>query len=63
MQGTVAAVLVAVGDEVESGQSLLVLEAMKMENQIRTEGAGRVAEVRVEAGSTVGIGDILAIIE
>ena len=63
MQGTVATVLVAVGDEVEVGQALLVLEAMKMENQIRAEGGGRVTELRVEAGSTVGVGDILAILE
>lgn len=63
MQGTVAGVLVEVGQEVEAGQPLLVLEAMKMENQIRAEGGGRVTEMRVRPGDTVGVGDILAIIE
>ncbi|MEO7836562.1 MAG: acetyl-CoA carboxylase biotin carboxyl carrier protein subunit, partial [Acidimicrobiales bacterium] len=63
MQGTVASVLVAVGAEVETGQALLVLEAMKMENQIRAERGGRVAELRVEVGATVGVGDILVLIE
>ncbi|HUP69544.1 MAG TPA: biotin carboxylase N-terminal domain-containing protein [Acidimicrobiales bacterium] len=63
MQGTVASVLVEVGQEVEAGQPLLVLEAMKMENQIRAERGGRVTEMRVQPGATVGVGDILAIIE
>jgi acetyl-CoA/propionyl-CoA carboxylase biotin carboxyl carrier protein len=63
MQGTVVKVLVAEGDEVEVGQSVLVLEAMKMENHISAEKSGTVKELRVEAGATVGAGDVLAIIE
>ncbi|MGQ0519817.1 MAG: ATP-binding protein [Actinomycetota bacterium] len=63
MQGTVVTVAVAVGDEVEAGQALCVLEAMKMENNITAERSGTVREVRVQAGDTVGAGDLLAVIE
>jgi acetyl-CoA/propionyl-CoA carboxylase biotin carboxyl carrier protein len=63
MQGTIVKVLVNVGDTVEVGQGLLVLEAMKMENHISAERAGTVAEVRVSAGETVGTGAVLVIIE
>jgi acetyl-CoA/propionyl-CoA carboxylase biotin carboxyl carrier protein len=63
MQGTIVKVLVEVGDAVEKGQALLVLEAMKMENHIATERAGTVAEIRVSAGETVGTGAVLVIIE
>jgi acetyl-CoA/propionyl-CoA carboxylase biotin carboxyl carrier protein len=63
MQGTIVKVLVAPGDEVEVGQSVCVLEAMKMENVIATEKAGTVKEVRVSAGDSVGPGDIVAVID
>jgi acetyl-CoA/propionyl-CoA carboxylase, biotin carboxylase, biotin carboxyl carrier protein len=63
MQGTIVKVLVAQGDAVEPGQSLLVLEAMKMENHINAEAGGTVTEVRVAAGDTVGTGDVLIVIE
>jgi acetyl-CoA/propionyl-CoA carboxylase, biotin carboxylase, biotin carboxyl carrier protein len=63
MQGTIVGVLVAVGDTVEAGQPLCVLEAMKMENQVDAEGAGTVSEVRVSPGDTVGAGDLLFVIE
>ena len=63
MQGTIVKILVAVGDEVESGQSVCVLEAMKMENQITADKAGKVKEIKVEAGATVGSGDIVMVIE
>ena len=63
MQGTIVKVLVEVGQEVEAGAGILVLEAMKMENQINAEKAGTVAEIKVAAGDTVGGGDILAVIE
>jgi biotin carboxyl carrier protein len=56
-------VLVAVGDTVEVGQGVVVLEAMKMENQIAAEKAGVITEIRVEAGATVGGGDVVAVIE
>ena len=63
MQGTIVKVLVAPGDTVEAGQSLLVLEAMKMENHINADIAGTVQEVRVASGDTVGTGDVLVTIE
>ncbi|MBI1843903.1 MAG: biotin/lipoyl-binding protein, partial [Actinobacteria bacterium] len=62
MQGTVVKVLVQVGDAVEAGQAVCVLEAMKMENQIEADKSGTVAEIKVEAGQTVGGGDVLVVI-
>jgi len=53
MPGRVVKVLVSKGDVVEVGQGLLVLEAMKMENEVRARAAGTVAEVHVAAGATV----------
>ena len=63
MQGTIVKVLVEVGQEVEAGQAVVVLEAMKMENQIQAEKSGKVKEIKVKAGDTVGSGDIVAVIE
>ena len=62
MQGTIVKALVSVGDAVELGQGVVVLEAMKMENHITAEKAGTVSEVRVSAGDTVGTGDVLVVI-
>ena len=63
MQGTIVKVLVGVGDAVDAGEALLVLEAMKMENHINAETSGTVAEVRVGEGDTVGTGDVLVVVE
>ncbi|MEY2420448.1 MAG: acetyl-CoA/propionyl-CoA carboxylase, biotin carboxylase, biotin carboxyl carrier protein [Acidimicrobiaceae bacterium] len=63
MQGTIVKVLVAVGDTVEAGQALCVLEAMKMENNINADKAGTVTEVKVAPGQSVGTGDIVIVIE
>jgi acetyl-CoA/propionyl-CoA carboxylase biotin carboxyl carrier protein len=63
MQGTIVKVLVAGGDEVQVGTPVVVLEAMKMENQISAEKAGKVTEVRCEAGQAVGTGDVILVIE
>ena len=63
MQGTIVKVLVEVGDAVEVGQTICVLEAMKMENNVNAEKGGTVKEVKVAAGQSVGPGDIVAIIE
>ena len=63
MQGTIVKVVVEVGQEVEIGQPIVVLEAMKMENQIAAEKAGTVKEIKVAPGDTVGGGDVVAIIE
>ncbi len=62
MQGTIVKVLVTEGDEVQAGQALLVLEAMKMENHINALSSGTVKELRVKAGDTVGTGDVLAVL-
>jgi len=62
MQGTIIKVLVAVGDDVEDGQTVAILEAMKMENAIAAERAGAVTEVRVSPGDTVGAGDVVVVI-
>jgi acetyl-CoA/propionyl-CoA carboxylase biotin carboxyl carrier protein len=63
MQGTITKVLVAVGDAVEAGQPVCVLEAMKMENNINADKSGTVAEVKVSPGQSVGTGDIVVIID
>jgi acetyl-CoA/propionyl-CoA carboxylase biotin carboxyl carrier protein len=63
MQGTIIGVLVAPGDSVEIGQTICVLEAMKMENAIGADKAGTVVEVRVREGDSVGGGDVVAVIE
>jgi acetyl-CoA/propionyl-CoA carboxylase biotin carboxyl carrier protein len=62
MQGTIVKVLVAVGDEVEAGQAVTVLEAMKMENNIAAETSGTVTEVKVQPGDAVGAGDVVVVI-
>jgi len=61
--GRVAAVAVAVGDAVSVGQTLLVVEAMKMQNEVRSPRAGRVVAVTVAAGQTVSAGASLLRIE
>ncbi|MFZ9628066.1 MAG: biotin/lipoyl-containing protein, partial [Ilumatobacteraceae bacterium] len=62
MQGTIVKVLVEVGQQVEAGQAVVVLEAMKMENQITAETSGTVKEIRVKAGDTVGSGDVVVVV-
>ena len=63
MQGTIVKVTVEVGQVVAVGDSVVVLEAMKMENQITAEKAGKVTKVNVKVGDKVGSGDILIVIE
>ncbi len=63
MQGTIVKVTVAEGDEVAEGDTICVLEAMKMENAVTADKAGKVAKLSVEAGQSVGSGDVLAVIE
>jgi biotin carboxyl carrier protein len=62
MPGRITHVSVRPGDAVDAGDTLLVIEAMKMENELRAGHAGTVAEVRVEAGQTVNPGDVLIVI-
>ncbi|MGK2950188.1 MAG: acetyl-CoA carboxylase biotin carboxylase subunit [Acidimicrobiales bacterium] len=63
MQGTIVKVLVEVGDAVEAGQAVCVLEAMKMENNIAADKAGTIAEIKVAPGQSVGSGDVVVVIE
>jgi acetyl-CoA/propionyl-CoA carboxylase biotin carboxyl carrier protein len=62
MQGTVLAVEVAEGDEVEPGQVICIVEAMKMENEITAHRAGVVTELAVEAGQAVGSGQVVCVV-
>jgi biotin carboxyl carrier protein len=63
MPGKVVRVLVAPGDAVEAGQGLLVVEAMKMQNEMKASRAGRILTVTVEEGATVSAGEVLATVE
>lgn len=63
MPGRVVRVLVQAGDTVEALQGVVVIEAMKMQNELKAPKAGRVARINVEAGGTVQAGDVLAVIE
>jgi biotin carboxyl carrier protein len=63
MPGKIVRLIVAVGDTVEEGQGLVVVEAMKMQNEMKSPKAGKVAEVRTQPDVTVGAGDVLLVIE
>lgn len=63
MPGTILRINVNVGDEVKAGQELLILEAMKMENEILAPRDGKVAAVQVSKGASVNTGDKLVSIE
>ena len=63
MPGKVVRVLVAQGDVVGEGQGLVVVEAMKMQNEMKSPKAGRVMEVKTQTDATVVAGDVLLVIE
>ena len=63
MPGKVVRILVEVGDEVSKGDGVLVVEAMKMQNELKSPKHGVVKEIRVIESATVAAGDILATIE
>jgi biotin carboxyl carrier protein len=63
MPGRVVRVLVAAGDTVTARQPVVVVEAMKMENELRSPKAGRVKDVAVAAGASVEAGRVLIVIE
>jgi len=63
MPGRVVRLLVAAGDEVAAQQGLVVIEATKMQNELKSPKAGRVARVAAQVGETVQSGDILAVVE
>ncbi len=62
MQGTIVKVLVEVGDTVEAGDVVCVLEAMKMENNVAADVGGTVTEIRVSVGDSVGSGDVVVVV-
>ena len=63
MPGKVVRILVAAGSEVAAGAGILVVEAMKMQNEMKAPKAGHVVSIDAQVGSTVNAGDVLAIIE
>jgi pyruvate carboxylase subunit B len=63
MPGVVVGIAVGVGDEVAAGQGVVTLEAMKMENELKSASGGTVREVRVEVGQGVSQGEPLVVIE
>jgi biotin carboxyl carrier protein len=63
MPGKVVRLLVSAGDAVEAGQGLVVVEAMKMQNEMKSPKTGRVVEVRATPDSAVAAGDVLMVVE
>lgn len=63
LSGTIVEVLVHPGDDIVEGQAVVILEAMKMENEIQAEYSGRVVSINVAEGEKVGIGTELVTIE
>jgi biotin carboxyl carrier protein len=63
MPGKVIRVLVSVGDTVELGQGLVVVEAMKMQNEMKSPKAGRIVEVKTKPHAAVAAGDVLVVVE
>lgn len=63
MPGKVVRILAAVGDEVAAGQGIVVVEAMKMQNELKSPRDGRVSEIRVSENDGVGAGTVLAVVE
>jgi biotin carboxyl carrier protein len=63
MPGKVVRVLVSAGDSIEAGAGLVVVEAMKMQNEIKSPKKGKVEKILVSAGAAVNAGNVLAIIE
>jgi biotin carboxyl carrier protein len=63
MPGRVVRLLVEVGESVEEGQGCVVIEAMKMQNELKSPKAGRVIRVGAAVGDTVGSGDVLVVVE
>jgi biotin carboxyl carrier protein len=63
MPGKIVRILVAVGDEVEAGQGIVVVEAMKMQNEMKAPVTGRVAEIHAKENDSVVAGAVLAVID
>jgi biotin carboxyl carrier protein len=62
MPGTILDIKIQEGDTVSSGQVLLILEAMKMENEIMAPADGKVASIHVQKGTSVNAGDVLVVL-
>lgn len=62
MPGKVVRILVATGDQVQAGQGLMVVEAMKMQNEIRTPKSGKIERLSVTEGQTVNAGEVVAVV-
>ncbi|MFT3746189.1 MAG: hypothetical protein QM785_18100 [Pyrinomonadaceae bacterium] len=63
MPGKVVRILVAAGDAVQKGDGVIVVEAMKMQNEMKSPKDGVIAEIKAAEGDTVGAGDVLVVIE
>jgi biotin carboxyl carrier protein len=63
MPGKVVRVLAAPGDEVVAGQGIVVVEAMKMQNEMKSPKAGRIVEVKTKTDAAVAAGDVLVVVE
>jgi biotin carboxyl carrier protein len=63
MPGKIVRLIASEGDEVEAGQGLVVVEAMKMQNEIKATKKGKVTKIAVKEASAVNAGDLLAIVE
>jgi acetyl-CoA/propionyl-CoA carboxylase biotin carboxyl carrier protein len=63
MQGTVLAVHVSEGEEVQTGQLICIVEAMKMENEIHAHRGGTISELSVEAGRPISAGQVVCLLE
>jgi pyruvate carboxylase subunit B len=63
MPGKITHVAIRAGDRVQAGDTLVVIEAMKMENELKAAAAGAIAEVRVSAGQAVNPGDVLVVLQ
>ena len=62
MQGTIVKVAIKAGERVSTGDTICVLEAMKMENEVKAQNDGEVVDLRVQAGDTVSNGEVIAVI-
>ena len=63
MPGKLVRVLAAEGAAIKQGEGVLIVEAMKMQNEMKSPKDGIVKEIRVSEGTTVNAGDVLAVIE
>lgn len=63
MPGKVVRILLKPGDDVRAGQGVVVVEAMKMQNEVKSSKSGKVLDVRVAEGETVNAGHVLAVVE